>query len=232
MVVITPIQVTNIPPAPDRSTPVIWIWLSLVLSLFVVEKIVVLDYTYGFNLLPKQFFTAITFVVASWSCYSDSALFAPWQLWSHVIVHQSWWQLAIEIALIVVIGRTLERALGTLAMGMALLTLAPMSATLFLLVGGNSILVGGHGLCLSMLGVAVGRYPRALVQWGLGYWLIIVVGYLPLFVLALPTMIILYMTLIIWLAPAATALSVAIWAACCVIVGIMIGLTGTRVTNS
>jgi membrane associated rhomboid family serine protease len=228
MIVLVPVAFTGNMPLPERSTPVVWVWLALVVALFVLERVVVLDQHFVLHLLPAQVFAGVTFVVASWGCYSDSALFAPWQLWSHILVHPSWWQLGIEIVLMLVIGRAVERMLGSVAMAMALLTLIPMSATLFLLFGGQQLLIGGHGLCLCVLGLAAGREPRATIQWGAAYWIIVAVGYLPLFVLALPTMIILYVIMMVWLAPSTASLSVALWGICSVLIGIIVGLTAPR----
>ena len=232
MVVLVPVAVLDSTPLPDRSTTVMWIWLALVCVMFGFERLVVFDHAFALQLLPTQLFAGVTFVVASWSCYSDGALFAPWQLWSHAVIQSSWWQLGCEIAIMMVIGRAVERLIGSLAMAMAMLTLLPMSATLYLIFDVGGVLVGGQGLCLSLLGLAAGRLPHAQVQWGAGYWVIVSVGYVPLFVLALPTMIVLYVILVVWTAPAAVAMTTTLWAVACVLMGVLIGLTGPRATKS
>ena len=232
MVVLVPVAVLDSTPLPDRSTTVMWVWLALVCAMFGIERLVVFDHTFALQVLPTQLFAGVTFVAASWSCYSDGALFAPWQLWSHAIIQPSWWQLGCEIAIMMVIGRVIELLIGSLAMAMAMLTLLPMSATLYLIFDVGGVLVGSQGLCLCLLGLAAGRMPHAQIQWGAGYWIIVAVGYVPLFVLALPTMIVLYVILVVWTAPAAVALITTMWAVSCVLMGVLIGLTGPHLTKT
>jgi membrane associated rhomboid family serine protease len=236
MIIIAPVglvdSAVNSEKLPDRSTPVMWVWLALVCALFVTERLIIFDHTFALQVVPEKLFAGVTFVVASWSCYSDSALFAPWQLWSHALIQASWWQLASEIAIMMVIGRAVERMIGSLAMAMALLTLLPMSATWYLMFDVGGLLVGGHGLCLSILGLAVGRIPHAQVQWGLAYWIIIAVGYVPLFALALPMMIVLYVVMVIFMASSAATMVTALWAVTCVLMGVLVGLSGPRLNKT
>jgi membrane associated rhomboid family serine protease len=228
MILLVPVAVLEELPLSDRPTTVMWIWLALVCAMFGLERLVIFDHTFALQLLPSQLFMGVTFVVASWSCYSDGVLFVPWQLWSHAMIQPSWWQLACDIAIMMVIGRSVERQIGSLAMAIAMLVLLPVSATLYLIFSVGGILIGSQGLCLCLLGLAVGRMPQAQVQWGIPYWVIVAVGYVPLFVLALPIMVVMYVVLVVSTAPTSAAFTTGLWAVACVVMGLLIGITGPR----
>ncbi len=182
---------------PARSTPVVWTWLALVLALFVLERLVQIDHDLGLGWFSPQLFLGITFTVASWSLYGDPALFDLWQLWSHVVVHPTWWLLAVELVLMVVIGRALERMLGTALFLAAIGCLAPLGGVLMVLVGPQPLYAGGLSLMAGLLGLACGRLPGAAVRWGVVWWAIVAVGQWPLFRMPLHTLLFLLMVLIL-----------------------------------
>ena len=191
---------------PTRSTPVVWTWLALVLALFVLERLVQIDHDLGLGWFPPQLFAGVTFTVASWSLYGDPALFDLWQLWSHVVVHPSWWLLAIELVLMLVIGRALERILGTALFLAAIGCLAPLGGVLMVLVGPQPLYVGGLPLMVGLLGLACGRLPGAAVRWGVVWWAIIAVGQWPLFRMPLHTVFFLLMVLVLVVTPPSAAI--------------------------
>jgi membrane associated rhomboid family serine protease len=166
---------------PNRSTPVVWIWLALVLAVFFSEQAVILDHDLGFHWLPRGLFAGTTFVVASWSLYGDPVLFDLWQLWSHLLIHYHWWLLAVEIVVMLVVGRALERVMGSSLFAAVLACLGPLGGVLMVLFGHESTYVGGLPLMLGLIGVMLGRLPGAMISWGIAWWAIIAVGYWPLF---------------------------------------------------
>lgn len=176
---------------PAHRTPVVWMWLALVLVLFVLERLVRVDHDLALAWFPPQLFAGVTFTVASWSLYGDPALFDLWQLWSHVLIHPLWWLLAVEIVLMIVVGRALERVLGTAMFLAALGCLAPLGGVLLVLGGPQPVFAGGVPLMAGLVGLALGRLPGVSVRWGLVWWLVVAVGCRPLFRTPLHTLLIL-----------------------------------------
>jgi membrane associated rhomboid family serine protease len=191
---------------PARSTPVVWVWLALVLALFVLERVVRIDHDLAFGWFSPQLFAGVTFTVASWSLYGDPALFDLWQLWSHLVVHPAWWLLALEIVLMLVIGRALERLLGTALFLAAIGCLAPLAGVLMVLAGPQPVFAGGLPLMVGLLGLAIGRLPGASVRWGVVWWAVVAVGHWPLFRMPLHTLFFLLMVLVVVTAPPAAVL--------------------------
>jgi membrane associated rhomboid family serine protease len=204
---------------PNRSTPVVWIWFALVLAVFVSENVVILDHDLGFNLLPRGFFSGTTFVVASWSLYGDPVLFDLWQLWSHLLIHYHWWLLAVEIVVMLVIGRALERVMGSALFAAVLACLGPLGGVLMVLFGHEATYVGGLPLMLGLIGVTLGRLPSAMISWGLAWWAIIAVGYWPLFRQPVHMLMFLILALTLVSAPAEVAIM-------SVLIGLIIVATG------
>ena len=177
MVIILPLDIDEPARAHPHAIIVTWCWLALAASIFLVDRLVALDLSYGFNQMPDLMISAVTYVVASWSCYADKELFSPLQLWSYMLVQPVWWQALIDLALLVVVARTIERALGSLALCVLTLTLGAMAATLYMLIAIGPVLVGGRGVLLALCGVLLARQPLAQVRMGLGYWFVVMVGW-------------------------------------------------------
>lgn len=190
---------------PLHSTPVVWTWLALVSALFVLERLVVANQELDLGWFPPGLFAGVTFIVASWSLYGDPALFEVWQLWSHLLVHPSWWQLAIEVVLMVVVGRTLERVLGTALFLATLGCLAPLAGVSMVLIGPQPVFAGGLPLMAGLIALAIGRLPGAAVRWGVVWWAVVAVGRWPLFLLPLHTLLILVVVVIVVLTPPVVA---------------------------
>lgn len=186
---------------PARSTPVVWTWLGLVLALFVLERLVRVDHDLALGWFAPGLFAGVTFIVASWSLYGDPALFDVWQLWSHLVVHPSWWLLAGEIVLMLVIGRALERILGTALFLAAIGCLAPLGGVLMVLAGPQPVFAGGLPMMAGLIGLALGRLPGAMVRWGVVWWAVVAVGHWPLFRMPLHTLFFLVMVLSLVLSP-------------------------------
>jgi membrane associated rhomboid family serine protease len=208
---------------PARSTPVVWIWLSLVLALFVVERLVVIDHDLHLGLLPESLFAGVTFVVASWSLYGDPALFDLWQVWSHLLVHLHWWQLAVEVVLMLVIGRALERTLGSALFAAVIGCLGPLGGVVMVLLVGVPVYVGAMPLMLGLLGVILGRLPGAMTRWGIAWWAIVAVGWWPLFRMPLHTLGFLLLVLVLATTPAGRVPSTLLVSVLLVAVGLGIG---------
>ena len=191
---------------PPHRTPVVWMWLALVLALFVLERLVRVDHDLALGWFPPALFAGVTFTIASWSLYGDPALFEPWQLWSYLLVHPLWWLLAVEIVLMVVIGRALERALGAAMFLAALGCLAPLGGVLLVLGGPQPVFAGGLPLMAGLVGLALGRLRGASVRWGLVWWLVVAVGCRPLFRTPLHTLLVLLLASALVASPPAAAL--------------------------
>lgn len=207
---------------PARGTPGVWVWLALVLAVFAVERLVAIDHDLALGLFPAGLFAGVTFTVASWTLYGDPALFDLWQLWSHLLVHPRWWTLAVEVVLLLAIARALERVLGTALFLAVVGCLAPLGGVLLVLVFGMPLFAGGLPLMAGLIGVAIGRLPKAQVRCDIVWWLVVAVGHWPLFRLPLTTLLILL--LVFSLATAATADATATLLATAAVAGIGIGL--------
>lgn len=201
----TRIEVTGLTLA-ERATPVVWIWLALVLGVFVAERLVVIDHDLGFGWFPQGVFASVTFVIASWSLYGDPALFDLWQLWSHLLVHPHWWLLAVEITLMLVLGRALERVMGSALFAAVLACLGPLGGVAMVLLAQESVHAGALPLMLGLVGLVLGRLPGATTCWGVAWWAVVAVGYWPLFRLPMPTLMFLLLVLTVVSAPADAAI--------------------------
>jgi membrane associated rhomboid family serine protease len=189
-----------------RSTPVVWVWLALVVAMFVLSRLVAFDHDQRLGLLSPMWFAGVTFVEASWSLYADPELFDVWQVWSHLVVHPVWWHLPIEVAVMLVIGRALERTVGSLLFAAALACLGPLGGIALALVGGESPYAGGLPLSLAVLGLALGRWSGAQTRWSVVWWAVVAVGHWPLFRLPLPSVLVLLLVPVMVGAPRGYAL--------------------------
>ena len=192
---------------PNRATPIVWIWLALVLAVFFCERVVAFDQAFGFGYVPHGLFVGITFVSASWSLYGDPILFDLWQLWSHLLVHSQWWILLVEIMVMLVVGRALERTIGSGLFVAVLACLGPLGGVLMVLFGQQTDYVGGLPLMLGLIGLTLGRLPGAVMQWGIAWWAIIAVGYWQTFRLPVHAMLFLLLGLMVMSAQESQAMS-------------------------
>lgn len=192
---------------PERSTPVVWVWLALVLAVFVLERVVRIDHDLQLGWFPPQVFAGVTFTIASWSLYGDPALFDLWQMWSHLVVHPVWWLLLIELVVMLVIGRALERLLGTALFLAAIGCLAPLGGVVLVLAAPQPVYAGGLSLMAGLLGLAIGRLPGASVRWGVVWWVVVAVGHWPWFRMPLPTLLFLLLVLVLIATPPAAAMA-------------------------
>ena len=180
---------------PRRATPIVWLWLALVLAIFIGERVVAFDQNLKLGYVPQALFIGITLVSASWSLYGDPVLFDLWQLWSHLFVHSQWWILMTEILVMLVIGRALERTLGSALFAAVLVGLGPLGGVLMVLISHQPVYVGGLPFMLGLIGLTMGRMPGAVMQWGIAWWAIVAVGYWRLF--RLPVHIMAFLPLIL-----------------------------------
>ncbi len=175
-------------PGPARPATVVWMVVALVAMQLLVSRLVDLDHSGHWGLVGDRAFRVVTFTTSSWTLYSDPALFNPWQLWSYVLVHDSWIAAILNLLVLAVVGRAVERWIGALSFLGATLTLAPLAAVIHLLLSGrdDTVLTGADGLAAGVLGMAWALFPKAKVRWGMAYFALLVLGYVPLFRLALP----------------------------------------------
>lgn len=211
-------------PLPRHATPVVWTWLVLVLALFTAERLVVIDHDLGLGLFPSGLFAGITFMVASWNLYGDPALFDLWQLWSHLLVHPRWWELAVEVVLMLAVGRALERALTPVLFAAVLGCLAPLGGVLMVLIADQPFYAGGQALMAGLLGVACGRLPKATVRCDVVWWLVVAVGSWPLVRLPLHTLLIVVLVFALATAPATAAVATLLATMAVAAIGMGLGL--------
>jgi membrane associated rhomboid family serine protease len=175
-------------PAPARPATVVWMVVALIAMQLLVTRLVDLDHRLHWGLVSDHAFRVVTFTSSSWSLYSDPALFNPWQLWSYALVHDGWVAAVLNLLVLAVVGRAVERWIGALSFLGATLTLAPLAAVIHLLLAGrdDTVLTGADGLAAGVLGMAWALFPHAKVRWGMAYFAVVALGYVPLFRLALP----------------------------------------------
>ncbi len=214
-----------------NSTPVVWIWFALVVSHFMVSRVVAFDHDQYLGLLPPTWFSVVTFVEASWSLYGDPELFELWQIWSHLVVHPQWWHLAIEIVVMLVIGRALERTIGSALFAVVLASLAPLGGIALVFVGGGSPYAGGLALTFVVVGLALGRLPGAQTRWSVLWWAVVVVGQWPLFRLPLTSVFVLLLVPLILSAPHGYPLIHVVIAVLIAGVSAMLGVLTARMTQ-
>ena len=168
-------------PWPGRTAVVTW---SLCGALVVAHVLLRLAGG-GRGLFGEEALRVVTYASASWKLYTDPELFEPWQLVSYTLLHEGWLHLLVNVLLIAVLGRAVERWVGPLACAGAMLTLTCLAAVLVLLAGAfahsHGVVVGANGLVMGLIGMAATLFPGSRVRWGLAYYLVLVVGYVPLF---------------------------------------------------
>ena len=167
-------------------------------------------------------------MVASWSLYGDPVLFELWQLWSHLFIHYHWWLLAVEIVVMLVVGRALERVMGSALFAAVLVCIGPLGGVLMVLFGHEATYVGGLPFMLGLMGVILGRLPGAMIAWGLAWWAIIAVGYWPLFRQPVHTLMFILFALTMMSAPAETVIMSALTGLILVTIGYGLGVLVRR----
>lgn len=233
-VILLPTAVETSEPPLDRPrlALVTWILVALIVIHFLVTQLVALDHARRWGLIDEHTFRAVTYATTVWSLYPEPGLFAPWQLWTYVFVHDGWIELALVVTMLALAGRTVERWLGSAAYLGALVTLAPLVAVLHLLVGhDDEVLTGADGLAMGVLGLAWALFPAARVRWGLAYFAVIVLGYQPLFRMAMPWLALLWLAALVAVhhdqpVPAIVSAGGALAA------GVVLGLAGRRIRGA
>jgi membrane associated rhomboid family serine protease len=206
MLLITPLSLDMAQETPpQRPTPVVWWWCAVVTLGFAIDRALVVDHDLALGLVPDGWFAVVTYLLASGRFYGDPLLFDPWQVWSYVLVHPVWWHLVVEVVLMLVVGRALERLLGSWLFLAALGCLAPVAGLAVLVLGAAPAVAGGLPLVAGLLGLALGRVPKAEAVVGLWWWAVVVVGTWPWFRLPLHTLVILFLVLVLATAPSASA---------------------------
>ena len=127
--------------------------------------------------LPDSLEFMVT-LVASARLYSDpsQALFEPWQAWSWILVHDTWWGLGLGLTVFWVFAGGLERRLGSALFCLALVVFAPMTIALHLVSGVAVPDLGLVPVAAACAGAVFALAPRAGVRWELWWWMIWLVG--------------------------------------------------------
>lgn len=160
------------------GTPVTWLAVLAIVALFAFEQLALVPSRSGLWLTD-----ATLSLSASWKLYADPTLFKPMQLWTYSLLHDGWWHVIGNLIFFVVFGRALEAWTGSVAYFLALAVLAPASALIFLVEPHSGIvnqsLIGSSGVVSGIMGVAWGLNPRNPVRCVIGYWLVVLIGFLP-----------------------------------------------------
>jgi membrane associated rhomboid family serine protease len=175
---------------PERNAWVCWCVIALIAVDFAVTRFIALDQQQHWQLVGDPWFRSFSALTSWCSLYSDPTLFAPWQLWTYGFIHDSWILVATHIIVIIIVGRAVERWLGSVAFAGAVLTLMPLAAVIHLLLTepDSSVLIGADGLVMGVLGMACLLFPHVRVRWGFAYFAVLVAGYRPLVRMPLPLM--------------------------------------------
>ncbi len=125
---------------------------------------------------------------ASWTLYADPVLFQPWQLWSWVLAGASSLIGAANAILATVLVWAVERRVGALWSASTVAILLPYGAFLHLLFlpAEGHAQVGAGGLVVALTGLAWGLLRPARLTLGLGWWAVVVAGWIPLGAIVLP----------------------------------------------
>ena len=195
--IILPTAIVGPPEAPElapprRATPVLWALLALLVGLAVVETLAVAAAVHGWQWLPAVLVRAVTIANASALLYPGHDLFLPHQLWTAALVHDGiaapgvggillgLWQLVANLVVLAVAGRAVERRLGPLATGAALLVLLPLAALVHLRAPDSSAAIAcASELVAGVAALAWGLFDGHRVRWAAYYWLVVVVGVRP-----------------------------------------------------
>jgi membrane associated rhomboid family serine protease len=220
----TTVEAPELERVPAPAPVVTWMWFALITAVFAADRALAVDLATGWNLIPPALFAGVSYVLASWSLYADPALFAPWQLWSHAVVHAGWIMPLVNLALLVALGRPLERLLGGPLYGGATLLLVAVSGLVFLLLGYGGCHLGAGGLVAGLCGLAWALTPLGVVRFALLYWAVVAVGYVPLFTVGLRLLILAYLMLDLWSVPVAQAMTTATVDVAALLAGFLFGL--------
>lgn len=179
---------TPVPPVPGRQPVVAYVLVTVLIFSFLALHIAPV---LGARGLVEPVVRSAGLIEATWTLYADPALFQPWQLWTWVLVGSSWGLWLGNCALTVVLAVAAERRIGSRWFLAALVILLPVAAGVHLLIGGVSppfIQVGAGALVTGLAGLGWGLMRPVRLQLGLGWWAVLVVGWIPLFSLSLPVL--------------------------------------------
>lgn len=107
----------------------------------------------------------------------EQGFFHIYQVWTHFFFHQNWWHLLPILVMWLNMGMALERRLGPAKVFALLVVLAPLTASVQLMLG-HSLPSQGLGAGLAMLmGAWLALYPQARLRWHLWYVLPWMIGW-------------------------------------------------------
>ena len=194
MILLLPLRVVGPAGAPasrsDRATPVTWWCVGMVMLIALIDLLVGGRLAHGWPLAPEA--------VARWWCdvsvrlplYQDPELYAPTQLWSAALLHDGWfgyagawffttWQMIVTVTVVLIAGRALERAVGSLSFASMVMLLAPLVGAIHLRVPGLLVLGTSSSFAAALAAAAWGFFIAHRLQMTLVYWLVVVVGAVP-----------------------------------------------------
>lgn len=191
LAIVGPSEAPELGPPPGR-TPLVWALVGLLAALAVAETLAVAAAVHGWTWLPAVLVRALTIAHASALLYPAHDLFLPHQLWTAALLHDGFdparpggialglWQLGANLAVLAVAGRAVERRLGPLTTGVALLVLAPLAALVHLRApDSGAAIAGASDLAAGVAGLAWGLFAGHRVRWAAYWWLVVAVGVWP-----------------------------------------------------
>lgn len=136
---------------------------------------------------------------ASWTLYGDTELFQPWQLWTWVCIDSNGWLWLGNIIMTAVVLSGCEQRIGFALPFVALVLVLPCGAAAHLIASSvisshstvwmtPTIQVGAAACVTGLIGITWGCLKPVRLRYGLGWWAIIVVGWIPLGTVALPVL--------------------------------------------
>lgn len=170
-----------------------WATLSLVVVLVLVRLL-----ESSLLLLPDWLYP-IAEGIARLRLYSDpeAGLFGPWQVWSYMLINDSWFALVIQSLAWVFPALVVERRVGGVVLLVLVVLLAPIGAAGHVLAGHAIPAIGLAPVILGMAGAAFALAPHAMLRVSLWWWALVAVGRLRLLVsLGLFTAIFLFIELV------------------------------------
>lgn len=104
------------------------------------------------------------------------ALFAPWQLWSAVLVHGGWLALLLSGLAFAILGGGLERRVGTRLFALAVMVVAPLGWAIPLIAGVATPALGLGPVAAGCAGGLMAVAPTAALRLDLWWWALVALG--------------------------------------------------------
>jgi hypothetical protein len=178
------------PVLPPRPAPATGILIAALAAVALLDLLAGGRALHAWPVMPERVARAWLDLSGHLPLYQDPELFAPWQLWTAALLHDGWfgrpgawfftaWQLAADLAVALVAGRALERALGSASFAALLLLLAPLAGAIHLRHPGTLALGTAAALAVALAAAAWGFFLAHRLRASLVYWMVVAVGAVP-----------------------------------------------------